>query len=63
MTATPDSSWKCPVCKKPVQEGSKDFPFCGDRCRLVDLGRWLDGTYLEKLEAEKAGDEGEEETL
>jgi endogenous inhibitor of DNA gyrase (YacG/DUF329 family) len=21
------------------------FPFCSDRCRLVDLGRWLDGKY------------------
>ena len=21
------------------------FPFCGDRCRMVDLGRWIDGAY------------------
>ncbi len=21
------------------------MPFCGERCRLVDLGRWLDGDY------------------
>jgi len=21
------------------------FPFCSQRCRLVDLGRWLDGEY------------------
>ena len=21
------------------------FPFCSERCRLVDLGRWLDGVY------------------
>jgi endogenous inhibitor of DNA gyrase (YacG/DUF329 family) len=20
-------------------------PFCSDRCRLLDLGRWLDGDY------------------
>ena len=20
-------------------------PFCSQRCKLVDLGRWLDGTY------------------
>jgi len=24
----------------------KAFPFCNDRCRLVDLGRWLDGEYV-----------------
>lgn len=21
------------------------FPFCSERCKLVDLGRWLDGQY------------------
>jgi endogenous inhibitor of DNA gyrase (YacG/DUF329 family) len=21
------------------------FPFCSEHCRLVDLGRWLDGAY------------------
>ena len=41
---------QCPICKKPVdknesgQPGST-FPFCSDRCRLIDLGRWLSGKY------------------
>ncbi|MHC4917789.1 MAG: DNA gyrase inhibitor YacG [Planctomycetota bacterium] len=26
-----------------VREGL--FPFCSGRCRLIDLGRWLDGEY------------------
>jgi hypothetical protein len=21
------------------------FPFCSERCKLIDLGRWLDGRY------------------
>lgn len=21
------------------------FPFCSERCKLIDLGRWLDGVY------------------
>ena len=21
------------------------MPFCSDRCRLIDLGRWLDESY------------------
>jgi uncharacterized protein len=21
------------------------FPFCSERCKLVDLGAWLDGDY------------------
>jgi len=35
---------KCPVCKKPTQDTHK--PFCSDRCRQVDLGRWLKGVYV-----------------
>lgn len=40
----------CPICKKPVNEPRADspagtFPFCSDRCKLIDLGRWLDGKY------------------
>ena len=22
-----------------------DFPFCSRRCRLVDLGKWIEGEY------------------
>jgi endogenous inhibitor of DNA gyrase (YacG/DUF329 family) len=22
------------------------YPFCSDRCKLIDLGRWLDGKYF-----------------
>jgi endogenous inhibitor of DNA gyrase (YacG/DUF329 family) len=22
------------------------FPFCCERCRLIDLGRWIDGKYV-----------------
>jgi endogenous inhibitor of DNA gyrase (YacG/DUF329 family) len=21
------------------------FPFCSERCKTIDLGRWLSGTY------------------
>jgi endogenous inhibitor of DNA gyrase (YacG/DUF329 family) len=43
----------CPICKKPLddalqatlgQKGST-FPFCSQRCRDIDLARWLDGKY------------------
>jgi endogenous inhibitor of DNA gyrase (YacG/DUF329 family) len=26
----------CPTCRKPVQATNEDFPFCSDRCRLID---------------------------
>ncbi len=37
---------KCPICKKPVDPYSQEAPFCGDRCRLLDLGNWADGKYV-----------------
>jgi len=40
---------RCPICSKSFAIASLDdlpsFPFCSDRCRLIDLGRWIDGTY------------------
>jgi hypothetical protein len=35
----------CPRCKKPVALDAEDFPFCSDRCRLLDLGAWASGEY------------------
>lgn len=37
---------KCPICKKPVTAAAQDFPFCSDRCRLIDLGKWASGGYV-----------------
>jgi uncharacterized protein len=36
---------RCPTCRKPVPEDSPFRPFCCERCKLVDLGNWLDGRY------------------
>jgi len=41
----------CPTCKKPLPDPQpaedlpKWFPFCSDRCKLIDIGRWADGKY------------------
>jgi len=37
---------KCPTCKQPVNKDGADFPFCGERCRLIDLGKWASGQYV-----------------
>jgi hypothetical protein len=34
----------CPICGKPAAEASR--PFCSERCRDVDLNRWLSGSYV-----------------
>jgi uncharacterized protein len=40
---------RCPTCSKTYSIDCLDdlpsFPFCTDRCRLIDLGRWIDGVY------------------
>ncbi|MEN6334870.1 MAG: DNA gyrase inhibitor YacG [Phycisphaerales bacterium] len=42
----------CPKCKRSVElpkEGSgglpRFFPFCSERCKLIDLGAWFDADY------------------
>jgi uncharacterized protein len=37
------SAKKCPICGKPATEAS--HPFCSERCRDVDLNRWLSNSY------------------
>jgi endogenous inhibitor of DNA gyrase (YacG/DUF329 family) len=43
----------CPICGKPATDASR--PFCSERCRDVDLNRWLSGSYV------VPGREGEDE--
>jgi endogenous inhibitor of DNA gyrase (YacG/DUF329 family) len=37
----------CPICKTLTDSAKNaDFPFCSERCRLVDLGNWATGKYV-----------------
>jgi endogenous inhibitor of DNA gyrase (YacG/DUF329 family) len=54
MSGNPDHPPQlCPICKKPIDDQSpagaahppRYFPFCSERCKLIDLGRWLGGRY------------------
>jgi len=40
---------RCPTCSRSFEIAAlgdlPSFPFCSDRCRLLDLGRWIDGTH------------------
>jgi len=42
-------TYECPTCSKTIQvEKDKDAPFrpfCSERCKLIDLGRWFNGEY------------------
>jgi len=40
---------RCPICAKTFEASPTalppGFPFCSERCKLIDLGRWIDGAY------------------
>jgi endogenous inhibitor of DNA gyrase (YacG/DUF329 family) len=42
----PDPS--CPICHRPLPPGAptSTHPFCSPRCKMVDLGNWLDDRYV-----------------
>lgn len=52
---------KCPECGKPSTR--EDYPFCSERCRQLDLSRWLTGSYSIPVaeDESKADDEGQYE--
>jgi len=37
---------RCPICKKVVKSTNPELPFCSERCRTIDLGRWASGAYV-----------------
>jgi len=52
MTKAPDdrpaphSAQKpCRSCGNPIDSSDANYPFCSDRCRLVDLGAWFNESY------------------
>lgn len=41
----------CPTCKKKFNYFSSKFrPFCSEKCRLIDLGQWLNESYSVPVE-------------
>jgi endogenous inhibitor of DNA gyrase (YacG/DUF329 family) len=37
---------KCPTCNKQVKWEDNPFrPFCSERCKLVDLSKWVSEEY------------------
>jgi uncharacterized protein len=44
----------CPICGKPSVK--ETHPFCSERCRDVDLNRWLSGSYAIPARADEDDD-------
>ncbi|RKY22717.1 MAG: DNA gyrase inhibitor YacG [Planctomycetota bacterium] len=56
----------CPICHKTVKAPSREhpedarfFPFCSRRCKLIDLGAWLDADYriISELQSQDTGEQ------
>jgi endogenous inhibitor of DNA gyrase (YacG/DUF329 family) len=54
---------RCPICKKPVVSGLPEFPFCSERCRLIDLGNWAAEKYVISTPVRPAGEEADPRPL
>ncbi|MGD0518764.1 MAG: DNA gyrase inhibitor YacG [Thermoguttaceae bacterium] len=54
---------RCPICERTFDSNqSTTLPFCSERCRLIDLGRWLDERYgMDYISPEKADNPNQEE--
>ena len=52
---------KCPRCGRDTESDNSPFrPFCSERCKLIDLGRWVSGAY--RIPADETQDEQSEPT-
>ncbi len=47
----------CPTCKTVVAAADPEFPFCSERCRTIDLGKWASGAYVIRTWVEDTSDE------
>jgi uncharacterized protein len=51
---------RCPICNQLFEsEKAQSLPFCSERCRQIDLSRWLDEKYA--LPTEHPGDRDPDE--
>ncbi|MGB5261228.1 MAG: DNA gyrase inhibitor YacG [Gammaproteobacteria bacterium] len=52
--SSPPRSVKCPTCSVKVVWAAEQRwrPFCSERCRLIDLGKWFEESN--RLPADKA---------
>ena len=65
----PKAVKQCPICGTAANPNGKSYPFCGDRCRTIDLGNWAAENYVahsplteadEQLDAAQRPDRDEE---
>ena len=59
MAASP-TTIRCPICERQFDPATTPaMPFCSERCRQIDLGRWLRESYSVPVEKRDDDDAGE----
>jgi endogenous inhibitor of DNA gyrase (YacG/DUF329 family) len=53
------SSLRCPTCRALVLASDAEFPFCSERCRTIDLGKWASGGYVISTPLNRGDESGE----
>jgi uncharacterized protein len=54
---------RCPICGKPTDSATHpEFPFCSERCRVLDLGNWASERYVVSEPVFEEGELDERET-
>ena len=50
----------CPQCGKEMvwDTGNRFRPFCSERCKLIDLGKWANEEYRVEQRKQELPDEG-----
>ena len=49
----------CPECGRPSSRDN--YPFCSNRCRSLDLSRWLNGSYAIPVSDDESKPDGSDE--
>lgn len=50
----------CPTCRRTFDsDQTPAMPFCSERCRLIDLGRWLSEEHGMPVDSDR-GEESDE---
>ena len=52
---------RCPICKRDVLARAENpqFPFCSERCKAIDLGKWLGEEYRFAVTSDDEDDDGD----
>ena len=49
---------KCPNCGKQAEWTDNEYrPFCSEKCKMIDLGEWIEGNYSLPVEGAEFSEE------